>query len=41
MRSTLGLLDRIARELNDHGTYGSMVDGAIPYADLNKLFGGK
>jgi len=37
MRATLGLVDRIARELHDHGTYSAMTDGAIPYADVNKL----
>ncbi len=39
MRATLGLCDRIARELHDHGTYTSMVEGAIPYADVNRLLG--
>ena len=37
MRATLGLVDRIARELRDHGTYQSMLDGAIPYPDVNRL----
>ncbi len=37
MRATLGLTDHIARELHDHGTYTAMVDGAIPYADVNRL----
>jgi 2-methylisocitrate lyase-like PEP mutase family enzyme len=37
MRATLGLVDRIARELRDQGTYNAMVDGTIPYADVNKL----
>jgi 2-methylisocitrate lyase-like PEP mutase family enzyme len=37
MRATLGLVDRIAGELHDHGTYNSMVDGEIPYADVNRL----
>ncbi len=37
MRATLGLCDRIARELHDKGTYGAMVDGAIPYAEANQL----
>jgi 2-methylisocitrate lyase-like PEP mutase family enzyme len=39
MRATLGLVDRIARELKDQGTYMAMVDGAIPYADVNLLMG--
>jgi 2-methylisocitrate lyase-like PEP mutase family enzyme len=37
MRATLGLTDRIARELHDHGTYQTMLDGAIPYKDVNAL----
>jgi 2-methylisocitrate lyase-like PEP mutase family enzyme len=37
MRATLGLVDRIARELHDQGTYAAMLDGAIPYADVNRL----
>lgn len=41
MRATLGLVDRIARELHEHGTYGAMTDGAIPYAEVNKLIGGE
>ncbi len=39
MRAMLGLVDRIATELRDHGTYESMVEGAIPYADVNRLLG--
>ncbi len=37
MRATLGLTERIARELRDQGTFQSMTDGAIPYADVNRL----
>lgn len=37
MRAALGLLDRIARELHDRGTYASMTEGAIPYEDVNAL----
>ena len=37
MRATLGLVDRIARELHDQGTYTSMLESAIPYADVNRL----
>ena len=40
MRATLGLVDRIAKELRDHGTYRTMIDGAIPYADVNRLLTG-
>ena len=39
MRATLGLLRRLAEELRTMGTYGAM-DGAVPYADVNKLLGG-
>jgi 2-methylisocitrate lyase-like PEP mutase family enzyme len=39
MRATLGLVDRIAIELRDRGTYTAMVDGAIPYAEVNRLLG--
>jgi 2-methylisocitrate lyase-like PEP mutase family enzyme len=37
MRATLGLVDRMARELREHGTYASMTEGAIPYAEVNRL----
>jgi 2-methylisocitrate lyase-like PEP mutase family enzyme len=37
MRATLGLLDRIAKELRDRGTYTAMLDRAIPYAEVNRL----
>jgi 2-methylisocitrate lyase-like PEP mutase family enzyme len=39
MRATLGLTDRIARELRDHGTFRSLVEGAIPYPQVNQLLG--
>ena len=39
MRATLGLLRRLGEELKTCGTYSSM-EGAIPYADVNKLLGG-
>jgi 2-methylisocitrate lyase-like PEP mutase family enzyme len=39
MRATLGLLRRVAEELKESGTYSSM-DGAVPYAEVNKLLGG-
>jgi 2-methylisocitrate lyase-like PEP mutase family enzyme len=39
MRATLRLVDRIAVELRDRGMYTSMVEGAIPYADVNRLLG--
>jgi 2-methylisocitrate lyase-like PEP mutase family enzyme len=39
MRATLGLLRRMAAELKALGTYGAM-EGAVPYAEVNKLLGG-
>jgi len=39
MRATLGLLRRLAEELRTSGTYSEM-EGAVPYAEVNKLLGG-
>jgi 2-methylisocitrate lyase-like PEP mutase family enzyme len=39
IRATLGLLRRLAEELRTTGTYDVM-EGAVPYADINKLLGG-
>ena len=39
MRATLGVLRRAAEELRTSGTYGAM-EGAVPYAEVNKLLGG-
>ena len=39
MRATLGLLRTVAKELRTSGTYGAM-EGAVPYAEVNKLLGG-
>ena len=39
MRATLGLLRRVAEELKTSGTYSAM-EGAVPYAEANKLLGG-
>ncbi len=39
MRATLGLLRRAAEELKSSGTYSAM-EGAVPYAEVNKLLGG-
>jgi len=39
MRATLGLLRRTAAELKTSGTYSGM-EGAVPYAVVNKLLGG-
>lgn len=38
MRAVMGLTTRIARELHDHGTYESMLEGAILYPDANRMF---
>jgi 2-methylisocitrate lyase-like PEP mutase family enzyme len=38
MRATLGLISRMARQLHEEGTFGLMTDGAMPYADANRLF---
>ncbi|HWW18819.1 MAG TPA: isocitrate lyase/phosphoenolpyruvate mutase family protein, partial [Candidatus Saccharimonadales bacterium] len=37
MRSTLGLVRRIGKELLEQGTYGSVFEGAIPFAEVNTL----
>jgi len=39
MRATLGLLRQVAEELKASGTYRAM-EGAVPYAEVNKLLGG-
>jgi 2-methylisocitrate lyase-like PEP mutase family enzyme len=39
MRAALGLLRRLAEELKTSGTYTAM-EGAVPYAEVNKLLGG-
>jgi 2-methylisocitrate lyase-like PEP mutase family enzyme len=37
MRATLGFLGRMARELREQGVFSLMTDGALPYADANRL----
>jgi 2-methylisocitrate lyase-like PEP mutase family enzyme len=37
MRSTLGLVRRIGKELQEKGTYSSVFEGAIPFAEVNTL----
>jgi 2-methylisocitrate lyase-like PEP mutase family enzyme len=37
MRAAMGLTRRIARELFESGTYDAMLEGAVPYAELNEL----
>jgi 2-methylisocitrate lyase-like PEP mutase family enzyme len=39
IRATLGLLRRAAEEIKTSGTYSAM-EGAVPYAEVNKLLGG-
>jgi len=36
--AVLGLTRRAVRQFLDGGTYEAMLDGAIPYAELNALF---
>ena len=38
MRATLGLIARIARQLRDEGSFSLMTEGAMTYADANRLF---
>jgi 2-methylisocitrate lyase-like PEP mutase family enzyme len=38
MRATMGLTRDIAAELKQEGTYSRMLEGAISYADANRLF---
>ncbi len=37
MRATMGLMRRIAEELRGAGTYTTILDGAVPYADAQNL----
>jgi 2-methylisocitrate lyase-like PEP mutase family enzyme len=37
MRATLGLLVRMARQLREEGKFSLMTDGAVPYADANRI----
>ncbi|HUJ49902.1 MAG TPA: isocitrate lyase/phosphoenolpyruvate mutase family protein [Bryobacteraceae bacterium] len=38
MRATMGLTQRIAKELFEHGTYSCFTEGAMSYPDANRLF---
>ena len=38
MRATLGLTARIARQLREEGSFALMTEGALSFADANKLF---
>ena len=37
-RAAMGLTSRIARQILEEGNFSLMTDGAIPYADANRLF---
>ena len=37
MRATLGFLGRMARQLRGEGVFSLMTEGALPYADANRL----
>lgn len=37
-RAAMGLLRRIATEAQSSGTFNALVDGAVPYAEINGLF---
>ncbi len=39
MRATLGLVRRIGKDLMETGTYDSLFNGAIPFAELNRMMG--
>ena len=41
MRATLGLLRRMAGQIRDEGVFTLMTEGALPYADANRLFASK
>jgi 2-methylisocitrate lyase-like PEP mutase family enzyme len=36
-RAALGLVRRIAIELREHGTYKAMLEGQLPYAEVNQM----
>ena len=38
MRASMGLTQRIAKELKERGTFASMTEGAMPYLEANQLF---
>ena len=37
MRAALGFLGRMARQLREEGVFTLMTEGAVPYADANRL----
>jgi 2-methylisocitrate lyase-like PEP mutase family enzyme len=38
MRAAMGLLRRIAEEAKSFGTYKAMIEGAVPYPEMNGMF---
>jgi 2-methylisocitrate lyase-like PEP mutase family enzyme len=40
MRAAFGFARRMAEEIRDHGTYRTMLEGQIPYAEMNRLLAG-
>jgi 2-methylisocitrate lyase-like PEP mutase family enzyme len=40
MRACMGLFSRLTRELRERGTFATLGDSAIPYAEMNKLLRG-
>lgn len=38
MRAAMGLLRRITREAQSTGTYNALLEGAVPYPEMNALF---
>jgi 2-methylisocitrate lyase-like PEP mutase family enzyme len=38
MRACLGLVMRIAQELQNSGTYQAITEGQYPYSEANRLF---
>jgi len=41
MRASLGLLRRIGKELMEAGTYSCLQDGAVPFAEVNRILARK
>jgi 2-methylisocitrate lyase-like PEP mutase family enzyme len=41
MRAALGFLGRLARELREEGVFKMMTEGALPYADANRMMRSK
>jgi 2-methylisocitrate lyase-like PEP mutase family enzyme len=40
MRAAMGVVRRAVEQLRDHGTYDALIEGALPYAELNELVAG-